>query len=894
MATEYSLRGTVSAKTSLSGKTNGAASLSANFDESDSLSGQTVEKESLSGKTNGKSELAGGMNYVEKGDPGDSAYDIAVKEGFKGTEAEWLASLKGKDGSSPTIVDGYWYVDGVNTNIKAEGKDGKDGKNYTLTNYDIARIAEAAAQKHDTSHLQPKTDERLETTSKDVVGAINELASDGSIQTWVLYDDLERASGFDYEFNFTSNGVSYMGMEGTLVRFVGIDGESYEGFRVVYNKSDGSGTEVYNGFVSGWKDTAYQTIVTPDTQVYDKVYDRTLSISQALKGIANKKPTGLNTKSQTLVGAINEVNEKIVENADSFEEQVSKTNFGKWISNFVGNATDFITALIAKIKDVVKTEEVAELENEDEARSSKTVVGAIQKANRRTTAIENGTTKVGTSTKADKLSTARKITFTGDVSGEVSFDGSEDKNVDITVLNGGGGANIILSNLAGATYKLNDIIEGTFFWNIDFTSNGTSYYSMSGSMTLDIYTVNYDSTKVFRTRNGDGTSTWTDTAYQYVEITGGEDATNPEAIEWFNTHGKLMSVDLSNLATVDNITRVNINCEANSYVGYDDTNGIAWDTWVEIETENGGGAFAEFSGRVPIVAGNGVEFELDEENQVVRINATGGGSSSDDSIVGTWVFNEQLTPLGKSVEVSFTSDGSNYVAIENIDGGDSVLYYSIAVGDETDPVYSYRFDWENEAYRTIEILEEPTDEVFISWLKENATKQGGSSSGSNFEMPQIRFANAIYTNRDKIVDDMDNPLKLTVEIVGGGALQVGDSLQICAKRTYGYKKADGVNTYRKQKLRYQQEYVITEDDLDKRFLTITTDGSIDKWLFKNNRNRTIGNEGLIDTLSPFYLRIKRPIYKETSDGYVPVDANFSNIVTVWKTYNLTTGEVSIK
>lgn len=30
---------------------------------------------------------------------GDSAYDIAVKNGFEGTEMEWLESLKGKDGN---------------------------------------------------------------------------------------------------------------------------------------------------------------------------------------------------------------------------------------------------------------------------------------------------------------------------------------------------------------------------------------------------------------------------------------------------------------------------------------------------------------------------------------------------------------------------------------------------------------------------------------------------------------------------------------------------------------------------------------------------------------------------------------------------------------------------
>lgn len=34
----------------------------------------------------------------------------------------------GKDGKTPYIQDGYWYIDGVNTEVKAEGVDGKDGK----------------------------------------------------------------------------------------------------------------------------------------------------------------------------------------------------------------------------------------------------------------------------------------------------------------------------------------------------------------------------------------------------------------------------------------------------------------------------------------------------------------------------------------------------------------------------------------------------------------------------------------------------------------------------------------------------------------------------------------------------------------------------------------------
>ena len=35
----------------------------------------------------------------------------------------------GKDGETPYIKDGYWWIGDTNTNVKAEGTDGKDGAN---------------------------------------------------------------------------------------------------------------------------------------------------------------------------------------------------------------------------------------------------------------------------------------------------------------------------------------------------------------------------------------------------------------------------------------------------------------------------------------------------------------------------------------------------------------------------------------------------------------------------------------------------------------------------------------------------------------------------------------------------------------------------------------------
>lgn len=91
--------------------------------------------------TNGKDGV-NGTNGTD-GAPGKSAYQTAVDGGYKGTEAEWLLTLKGTDGVNGTNgTDGtngksayQSAVDGGYTGTEAEwlltlkGKDGKDGTN---------------------------------------------------------------------------------------------------------------------------------------------------------------------------------------------------------------------------------------------------------------------------------------------------------------------------------------------------------------------------------------------------------------------------------------------------------------------------------------------------------------------------------------------------------------------------------------------------------------------------------------------------------------------------------------------------------------------------------------------------------------------------------------------
>lgn len=73
-----------------------------------------------------------------KGAPGDSAYQVAQKQGYTGTVDSWLASLKGKDGIDG--IDGKDGTNGVDGKDGTNGIDGKDGKDGIdgKTAYEIA------------------------------------------------------------------------------------------------------------------------------------------------------------------------------------------------------------------------------------------------------------------------------------------------------------------------------------------------------------------------------------------------------------------------------------------------------------------------------------------------------------------------------------------------------------------------------------------------------------------------------------------------------------------------------------------------------------------------------------------------------------------------------------
>ena len=98
------------------------------------------------------SEMQTGAN----GKDGRSAYEIAIENGFVGTAAEWLESLKGRDGidgkdglpgkDGKDGADGLPGKDGTNGKDGKDGRDGKDGVSPDLKNYPDTDAVKALVQ----------------------------------------------------------------------------------------------------------------------------------------------------------------------------------------------------------------------------------------------------------------------------------------------------------------------------------------------------------------------------------------------------------------------------------------------------------------------------------------------------------------------------------------------------------------------------------------------------------------------------------------------------------------------------------------------------------------------------------------------------------------------------
>lgn len=113
------------------------------------------------------------LNEGEKGKDGLSAYDIAVKKGYIGTEEEWLASLHGKD-----------------------GKDGVDGKNALINGIETLNIVGGdnveVKQEGTTLKINAKDTVYDDTEIKQELKSLNDIVAEHDLDLNSLDIDITR------------------------------------------------------------------------------------------------------------------------------------------------------------------------------------------------------------------------------------------------------------------------------------------------------------------------------------------------------------------------------------------------------------------------------------------------------------------------------------------------------------------------------------------------------------------------------------------------------------------------------------------------------------------------------------------------------------------------------
>ena len=97
---------------------------------------------------------------------GKSAYEVAVENGFSGTETEWLASLKGAtgapgangkdgtDGKTPYVGDnGNWYIGADDTGKPSRGAKGDKGEKGATPNLTVGTVTTLEAGQNATASI---------------------------------------------------------------------------------------------------------------------------------------------------------------------------------------------------------------------------------------------------------------------------------------------------------------------------------------------------------------------------------------------------------------------------------------------------------------------------------------------------------------------------------------------------------------------------------------------------------------------------------------------------------------------------------------------------------------------------------------------------------------------
>ena len=169
------------------------------------------------------------INEAEKGADGKSAFEIAVENGFVGTETEWLESLKGKDGTVGPQGE--------------QGPPGKDGVTPDMSEY---------STKTDYEDLQRKL-QSLKDSTRDYITGLTKRGDSLDAYIQEIDTDLQQLSD-SVQFGFQDKEEEILSLE---TRIVALEGRTDIEYITVFSSGNAAlqkyGESIYTYYNDGYR-----------------------------------------------------------------------------------------------------------------------------------------------------------------------------------------------------------------------------------------------------------------------------------------------------------------------------------------------------------------------------------------------------------------------------------------------------------------------------------------------------------------------------------------------------------------------------------------------------------------------------------------------------------------